>query len=111
MMDRWPEPGPLFSASRRWSGELERRDRDSQVVVVVVCLVAMFVFEMFLPPVQLGLLENLLRIQVRGTDRGQRDMGDRDGYLNGNRTRCRLNRSMSVDRRERAGRWCEQRSG
>jgi ABC-type uncharacterized transport system permease subunit len=50
MAKRWPEPGPLFSASRRWSGELERRDRDWQVVVVVVCLVAMFVFEMFHSP-------------------------------------------------------------
>jgi NhaP-type Na+/H+ or K+/H+ antiporter len=45
-----PEPGPLFSSSRRPSGPFSRRDRDWQIVVVVVTLVAMFVFEMFHSP-------------------------------------------------------------
>ena len=45
-----PEPGPLFSASRRPSGPFVRRDRDWRIVVVAVSLVAMFVFEMFHSP-------------------------------------------------------------
>jgi hypothetical protein len=45
-----PEPGPLFSASPRPSGPFVRRDRDWQIVVVAVSLVAMFVFEMFHSP-------------------------------------------------------------
>lgn len=49
------EPGPLFSAARRRSGRLSRRDRDWQIVIVVVYLVAMFLFEMFhSPPCRLG---------------------------------------------------------
>lgn len=50
MADNRPEPGPLFSVSRRPSGPFARRDRDWQIVVVAVSLVAMFVFEMFHSP-------------------------------------------------------------
>lgn len=49
------EPGPLFSASRRRTGPFARRDRDWQSVIVIVSLVAMFLFEMFhSPPCRLG---------------------------------------------------------
>jgi hypothetical protein len=56
MAERTREPGPLFSAAHRLSGDgLARRDRDWQIVIVVVCLVAMFLFEMFhSPPCRLG---------------------------------------------------------
>lgn len=48
------EPGPLLEASRR-QPRLSRRDRDWQIVVVAVCLIAMFLFEMFhSPPCRLG---------------------------------------------------------
>jgi hypothetical protein len=50
MASNKPEPGPLFSASRRPSGPFARRDRDWQIVVVAVSLVGMFVFEMFHSP-------------------------------------------------------------
>jgi hypothetical protein len=55
MGNRSLEPGPLFSASRRRGGPFARRDRDWQFVILVVSLVAMFLFEMFhSPPCRLG---------------------------------------------------------
>jgi hypothetical protein len=55
MGERTREPGPLFSAAHRRSGDFPRRDRDWQIVIVVVCLLAMFLFEMFhSPPCRLG---------------------------------------------------------
>ncbi len=56
MAARRLEPGPIFADSRRRSGPHSRRDRDWQIVIVGVSLVAMLLFEMFhSPPCSLAL--------------------------------------------------------